>query len=556
MPPMFPICMSTTTRSGGIVAALGDDLGTGVDLADLDVGSVGHRRDLLAEVCGVAGHHDDGHEQQVTQPDRGRRAGRPPRRVPPGRGRRSRGGAPGRPGHGATWSTNAATDRPSTSATVRSRAWFSSERSRAGRPARPPVGAAETGSEGGVDPVDHQGGRLDAGLGQARRRSRPVSSIESGRGEVTSTYAVAGSARSSRTAPAREEKPSSIPSKAWKKSTASWTISAPATLAIVRSRAWVAIDSTRSETRVGARRARKSRFSRNRVSRRGASRRSRALRVGGVSTTTMSNCPALGELVELLHRHVLLGAREHAGQVLVDAVGPDGLGLGHRAPRSAPTRSSKVPLVSSISACRVPGNSPTTGRGRVGQRLHPESVGQPAGRVDRDDTGPPSDPGGLQRRWPPPRWSCRPRPGPAADHHLAVGGQRVDRSPSAAGHGPQHLGASRPMPAPSASASWRARPARCRRARRRERAAGGAAARGPAARSGSTGASWRCEGERRRRRPARPGRRAEAHPRRPGRLGGRGGAAWAAESRRSSPPPGRAGPPPGPPAGRRPRWSR
>ena len=46
---------------------------------------------------------------------------------------------------------------------------------------------------------------------------------------------------------------------------------------------------SRSDMRVGTRSARKRRFSRKRVSRRGASSRSSALRVGGVSTTTMSN---------------------------------------------------------------------------------------------------------------------------------------------------------------------------------------------------------------------------------------------------------------------------
>ena len=44
---------------------------------------------------------------------------------------------------------------------------------------------------------------------------------------------------------ARTRKPSSIPSKAWKKATASWTISVPATLEIVRNRAWVATETAR-----------------------------------------------------------------------------------------------------------------------------------------------------------------------------------------------------------------------------------------------------------------------------------------------------------------------
>ena len=115
-----------------------------------------------------------------------------------------------------------------------------------------------------------------------------ASSTASGRGDVTTTYAVAGSARSARTAAARVRNPSSMPWNAWKNATASWTISAPATFEIVRSRACVATETARRYARVGMSTARNSRFSRNCVSRRGASRRSSALRVGGVSTTTTS----------------------------------------------------------------------------------------------------------------------------------------------------------------------------------------------------------------------------------------------------------------------------
>ncbi len=98
-----------------------------------------------------------------------------------------------------------------------------------------------------------------------------------------------GSASSSWTAEARLRNPSSIPSNAWKKATVSCTISAPATLARVRSSACVAMPMARSDIRVGTSNARKRRFSKKRVRRRGASSRSSALRVGGVSTTTTSN---------------------------------------------------------------------------------------------------------------------------------------------------------------------------------------------------------------------------------------------------------------------------
>ena len=146
---------------------------------------------------------------------------------------------------------------------------------------------------------------------------------------------MAGSARSSCTALARLRNPSSIPSKAWKKATASCTISAPATLAIVRSRAWVATPTARSDIRVGTSRARKSRFSRNRVSRRGASSRSSALRVGRRVDDHHVELLGVDQLVELLHGHVLLRARERAGEILVEPVGQDGLGLLRSCGRSA-----------------------------------------------------------------------------------------------------------------------------------------------------------------------------------------------------------------------------
>ncbi len=119
-----------------------------------------------------------------------------------------------------------------------------------------------------------------------------ASSTESGRGEATRMKAVSSWTSSSRTRAARVRKPSSIPSKAWKKATASWTMSAPATLEMVRRRAWAATPMNLSPARVGFISAWKTRFPRKWVSRLGASRKSRALRVGGVSTTTRSNPPS------------------------------------------------------------------------------------------------------------------------------------------------------------------------------------------------------------------------------------------------------------------------
>ena len=64
------------------------------------------------------------------------------------------------------------------------------------------------------------------------------------------------------------------------------------------------------------------------------------------------------QLVQLLHRHVLLRARQRAGDVAVEAVLEDALGLLRRLAAYSATSSSKVDLVSSISAHSSPGQSP------------------------------------------------------------------------------------------------------------------------------------------------------------------------------------------------------
>ena len=83
----------------------------------------------------------------------------------------------------------------------------------------------------------------------------------------------------------------------------------------------------RSEARVGRSRNWKSLWPKKRVSRLGASRKSRAFRDGGRVHDDQVETVLLGQLVELLHRHVLLGARERFGQVPVDPVLEDALGL-------------------------------------------------------------------------------------------------------------------------------------------------------------------------------------------------------------------------------------
>ena len=96
-----------------------------------------------------------------------------------------------------------------------------------------------------------------------------ASSIVSRRGDATSTNAVSSSESSCSTASARVRKPSSMPSKAWKKATASSITSAPTTLATVRRKAWVATFTALTMPRPGEVIMRNRRWSRKRDSRRG-----------------------------------------------------------------------------------------------------------------------------------------------------------------------------------------------------------------------------------------------------------------------------------------------
>ncbi len=111
----------------------------------------------------------------------------------------------------------------------------------------------------------------------ASRSAKNVAScIASRRGEVTSTNAVAGSARSSPTTAARSRKPSSMPSNARKNATTSSITSEPTTRATVRRNVWTATLATRRYARVGIISSRNTRLSSSRVSRCGASRKSSA----------------------------------------------------------------------------------------------------------------------------------------------------------------------------------------------------------------------------------------------------------------------------------------
>ena len=94
------------------------------------------------------------------------------------------------------------------------------------------------------------------------------------------------------------------------------------------------------------------------------------------------------QLVELLHRHVLLRARQRAGDVPVEAVAEDALGL---------LRVGRVRRHEIVERrLRVEHQRPQLARPvavdlrrRVREALEPERVGEPLGRVDRDDDGAP-----------------------------------------------------------------------------------------------------------------------------------------------------------------------
>ena len=93
------------------------------------------------------------------------------------------------------------------------------------------------------------------------------------------------------------------------------------------------------------------------------------------------------ELVQLLHRHVLLRAAERAGDVAVEAVVEDALAPGRSSPRCAVTSWSNVDFVSSISAESVPPGSAravvvpaSRGRSRCGVS---ESVSSPSASASR-----------------------------------------------------------------------------------------------------------------------------------------------------------------------------
>ena len=221
------------------------------------------------------------------------------------------------------------------------------------------------------------------------------------------------------------------------------------------------------------------------------------------------------ELVELLHRHVLLGARQRAGQVLVERLAEDRLRLLGRA-GVALDEVVEGPLGVEHQGVEVAGPVARHFRGRVGQRLHAQGVGQAAGRVHGDHAGAPAGPGRRQgeggRHG---RLAHAARP--AAHDDRALGhqlGQRRRRFPPVS-----PAAAPGPPSAPAASATELTarprRPVRCTApasasasaavsagpmdggVERRRRAGGAAAARGARRSTCSAETAWRARRKRR-----------------------------------------------------------
>ena len=89
----------------------------------------------------------------------------------------------------------------------------------------------------------------------------------------------------------------------------------------------------------------------------------------------------LVQLVQLLHRHVLLGPRQRRGQVAVEAILEDPVGLLGVSEYRA-TRSSKVPFASSITADSSPLQSPSIRRGVLSRCSRPSaSASRRAGSI-------------------------------------------------------------------------------------------------------------------------------------------------------------------------------
>ncbi len=175
----------------------------------------------------------------------------------------------------------------------------------------------------------------------------------------------------------------------------------------------------------------------------------------------------LHQLVELLHGHVLLGARQRPGQVPVDPVDLDVLGL-LGGVRVALDQVVEGPLGVEHEGVELAGPGPVDPGGLVGEGVEAERVGQSSGRVDGDHAGPPAQPGGLEGEGGRRGGLAHPARS-AADDDRPLPGHPVDGGPGPAvpvsgvtvRPGPGR-GGPRP-PRPGRRSARRARPARWRR---------------------------------------------------------------------------------------------
>ncbi len=174
----------------------------------------------------------------------------------------------------------------------------------------------------------------------------------------------------------------------------------------------------------------------------------------------------LHQLVELLHGHVLLGARERAGEIAVDAVDLDVLRLLGRV-RIALDQVVKGALGVEHQRVEPAGPGAVDRRGFVGQRADTQRIGQPAGRVDGDHAGGAAQPGRLQRqdrgrgRLPDAAGTAADDDGPLEDQLLdarrVAVRRHAARGPGAVTRGRRRGRATPPRPGPGRRSTSRAR---------------------------------------------------------------------------------------------------
>ena len=255
------------------------------------------------------------------------------------------------------------------------------------RAARRRASATVIVAEPGMDAVGDDGGDAEARARSAGRRTRPPPRPSRGAAEVTSTNLVASALSSAATVSARSRNPASMPAKAWKKAAASASASEPTTRPIARRIGWLASDSTRNPVP----RRQHDQLEHRVVEEAGehAGRLEEVERVPARRRVDDDEVePLIGvQLVQRLRRHELLRAAEGVRHVAVEAVlhDPRRLLLARRVASAPHARTSP--------ACRA--SSPTARRRQpveldplrlAGEPARkPERVGQPAGRVDRDD---------------------------------------------------------------------------------------------------------------------------------------------------------------------------